>query len=67
LKSTLFEKFGNETIEMHNLSSIKGGTSGSTGDNDCTGDAMSPDCGDNATGTNRDINPTELNSDTCNG
>ena len=68
LNSKLFSKFNEDTISTHQLSSIKGGLGNTrvTGDTDCTGDYVSPDCGDGSS-SSRDSLPTDRSADSCNG
>jgi hypothetical protein len=64
----LFQKFETNSVSKNRLSEITGGAASATGDTDCTGDAISPDCGDMQAGSSlyKDSHPTSLDSDSCN-
>ena len=65
IESKLFQKFETNSVSKNGLSEITGGATGNT---DCTGDAISPDCGDMQAGSSlyQDSHPTSLDSDSCN-
>lgn len=72
INSSLFMKFEDKKVKSNQTSTITGGINvgfGSaqmkndtrvTGDTDCTGDYMSPDCGDGGR-----VVPTTSNDDSC--
>ena len=74
VSSNLFKKFKGNQVSYEGMEKINGGldsptSSSKTGDNDCTGDAVTPDCGDmiDASNVYKDSQPTSASDDSCTG